>query len=182
MIKLNCKGFMMAEVIIVSTVILSTLVGLYTIFNKMYIVYTERSYYYNIDAIYAGESIYNYLINNEKLTSLVKTINDSNSYYDIISIDTEQNNRICNEELISETLCNTLGNTYSIKRVILTKYNKDYIEKIENQDAKLTDYINYIKTNLNFNDTDDNNDKFSYIIITDLENDDNQYFGYYRIR
>ena len=35
MIKLNCKGFMMAEVIIVSTVILGTLVGLYTIFNKI---------------------------------------------------------------------------------------------------------------------------------------------------
>ena len=72
MIKLNCKGFMMAEVIIVSTVILSTLVGLYTIFNKMYIVYTERSYYYNVDAVYAGESIYNYFVSSNKLVSILK--------------------------------------------------------------------------------------------------------------
>ena len=69
----------MAEVIIVSTVILGTLVGLYTIFNKMYIVYTERSYYYNVDAVYAGESIYKYLVSSDKFVDVLKNIKKQDS-------------------------------------------------------------------------------------------------------
>jgi len=49
---MNNKGFMMAEVIVVSAVILVTLVGLYTSYNKIFSVYNQRIDYYDVDTLY----------------------------------------------------------------------------------------------------------------------------------
>ena len=49
---MNNKGFMMAEVIVVSAVILVTLVGLYTSYNKIFTVYNQRINYYDVDTLY----------------------------------------------------------------------------------------------------------------------------------
>lgn len=49
---MNNKGFMMAEVIVVSAVILVTLVGLYTSYNKIFTVYNQRIDYYDVDTLY----------------------------------------------------------------------------------------------------------------------------------
>ena len=45
----NNKGFMLAEAIITSTIVLTTLVGLYANFMKLYNVYKIRDTYYDID-------------------------------------------------------------------------------------------------------------------------------------
>lgn len=179
MIKLNCKGFMMAEVIIVSTVILSTLVGLYTIFNKMYIVYTERSYYYNIDAVYAGESIYNYFISSNKLVSILKKdeLKSNNGNYKIVT----KNNQTTTCNGIDDTdICNGLYSAYKIKNAIIFPYNSTALSPTNSNnssfDVRFKDYLDYLSTSLNFDD------KFSYIIIVELEDGDYQYFGNYRIR
>lgn len=176
MIKLNCKGFMMAEVIIVSTVILSTLVGLYTIFNKMYIVYTERSYYYNVDCVYVGKSIYEYLVSSSQFVSILNSDNfNNNNNYNLIT--KENDSYKCNG--LEDTICQGLGNTYKIKNAIIFPYNKDVLSSYSNNssfDVRLKDYLDYLSTSLNFDDD------FSYIIIVELENGDYQYLGNYRIR
>lgn len=178
MIKLNCKGFMMAEVIIVSTVILGTLVGLYTIFNKMYIVYTERSYYYNVDAVYAGESIYKYLVSSDKFVDVLKNIKKQDS----------EPVASRNYKIIEET-CNDIIDTYNIKNAIIFPYNVNAVNKdnsnVSGFDVRFKDYLDYLNTSLNFEEKDENDEekqKFNYIIIVELENGDYQYFGYYRIR
>lgn len=191
MIKLNCKGFMMAEVIIVSTVILGTLVGLYTIFNKMYIVYTERSYYYNVDAVYAGESIYKYLVSSDKFVDALKNIKKQDSEpvasrnYKIIE-KTEEIPK-CND--IEENICKGLSTTYEIKNATIFPYNSTAVNKdnsnVSGFDVRFKDYLDYLNTSLNFTEKDENDEekqKFNYIIIVELENGDYQYFGYYRIR
>lgn len=191
MIKLNCKGFMMAEVIIVSTVILSTLVGLYTIFNKMYIVYTERSYYYNVDAVYAGESIYKYLVSSDKFVEALKKIEKQDSEpvasrnYKIIE-ETEEGTK-CND--IEKNICDGLIDTYNIKNAIIFPYNVNAVNKdnsnVSGFDVRFKDYLDYLNTSLNFaekDEIDEEKQKFNYIIIVELENGDYQYFGYYRIR
>lgn len=191
MIKLNCKGFMMAEVIIVSTVILSTLVGLYTIFNKMYIVYTERSYYYNVDAVYAGESIYKYLVSSDKFVDALKNIKKQDSEpvasrnYKIIE-ETEERPK-CND--IEKNICDGLIDTYNIKNAIIFPYNVNAVNKdnsnVSGFDVRFKDYLDYLNTSLNFaekDEIDEEKQKFNYIIIVELENGDYQYFGYYRIR
>lgn len=191
MIKLNCKGFMMAEVIIVSTVILGTLVGLYTIFNKMYIVYTERSYYYNVDAVYAGESIYKYLVSSDKFVEALKKIEKQDSEpvasrnYKIIE-ETEEGTK-CND--IEKNICDGLIDTYNIKNAIIFPYNVNAVNKdnsnVSGFDVRFKDYLDYLNTSLNFaekDEIDEEKQKFNYIIIVELENGDYQYFGNYRIR
>ena len=56
MIK-NNKGFMLAEVVIVSAVLITTLVSLYAGFAKVYKAYEERSSFFDTDSIYALKSI-----------------------------------------------------------------------------------------------------------------------------
>ena len=50
--KLNKKGFMMAEVIIVSVLILTILISMYTGYNKVIRSYDQRIDYYNVDGVY----------------------------------------------------------------------------------------------------------------------------------
>lgn len=49
---MNNKGFMMAEVVVVSAIILVTLTGLYTSYNKVYGVYKTRLSYYDAVTLY----------------------------------------------------------------------------------------------------------------------------------
>lgn len=49
---MNRKGFMMAEVIVVSAVILVALVSLYTSYNKLFSLYNQRVNYYDINTLY----------------------------------------------------------------------------------------------------------------------------------
>jgi len=49
---MNNKGFMMAEVIVVSAVVMVTLVGLYTSYNKIFSLYNQRIDYYDINTLY----------------------------------------------------------------------------------------------------------------------------------
>lgn len=49
---MNNKGFMMAEVVVVSSIIIVTLVGLYTSYNKILSLYNQRINYYDINTLY----------------------------------------------------------------------------------------------------------------------------------
>lgn len=49
---MNRKGFMMAEVVVVSAIIMVTLVGLYTSYSKIYSLYNQRIDYYDVSTLY----------------------------------------------------------------------------------------------------------------------------------
>lgn len=49
---MNNKGFMMAEVVVVSSIIIVALVGLYTSYNKIFSIYNQRLNYYDISTLY----------------------------------------------------------------------------------------------------------------------------------
>ena len=55
--KLNKKGFMMAEVIVVSSIVLITLTSLYISYNKIYSTYKPRINYYDVSIIYDLDQI-----------------------------------------------------------------------------------------------------------------------------
>ena len=44
---MNNKGFMMAEVIVVASIILIAMVGLYASYNKIFSLYNQRMDYYD---------------------------------------------------------------------------------------------------------------------------------------
>lgn len=55
--KLNKSGFMMAEVIVVSSIVLITLTSLYMSYNKIYSAYKTRINYYDVSIIYELDQI-----------------------------------------------------------------------------------------------------------------------------
>lgn len=57
---MNNKGFMMAEVVVVSAIILVTLVGLYSSYSKIFSLYNQRVDYYDVTTLYELANIRNY--------------------------------------------------------------------------------------------------------------------------
>ncbi|MDY5057993.1 MAG: hypothetical protein SPF04_00735 [Bacilli bacterium] len=72
MTKLGRKGFMLAEVVVVSAVISTVLVTMYIAINRVSSAYETRNSYYDIDALFFAEEI-NDLIKDKELQA------DSNS-------------------------------------------------------------------------------------------------------
>lgn len=73
---MNKKGFMMAELVVVSAVVLVTLVGLYVSYNKIYSTYKTRIRYYDVVTLYRLGYYRDILKVNNVLNDV---INDSNS-------------------------------------------------------------------------------------------------------
>ena len=76
--KLNKKGFMMAEVIVVSSIVLITLTSLYISYNKIYSTYKKRINYYDVSIIYDLDQIRRNVVidaptNNTKIDSEANT-------------------------------------------------------------------------------------------------------------
>ena len=49
---MNNKGFMMAEVVVVSAIVMLTLVAIYLSYNKIFTTYNQRLDYYDITTLY----------------------------------------------------------------------------------------------------------------------------------
>lgn len=60
--KLNCKGFMLAEVVVVSVIICTVLVTLYTSLVRINNAYDTRNRYYDINTLYFTEEVNDILI------------------------------------------------------------------------------------------------------------------------
>lgn len=135
--KKNNKGFMLAELVIVSAVVIATMVALYTGFNKASINYKERSKYYSIDCLYAGQTIKNLLIDEFKLTDL---LNNTENYIDI--------NEYCKsvgESSAFNQYCQAVYKRYNIDKMYLVKYNKENINLLkQNNDVALEKYLNIL--------------------------------------
>ena len=68
----NNKGFMLAEVVIVSAILITTLTSLYAGFARVYKAYEERSSFFDIDSIYALKNIEDTLIDNMEFNNIIK--------------------------------------------------------------------------------------------------------------
>ena len=76
--KLNKKGFMMAEVIVVSSIVLITLTSLYISYNKIYSTYKKRINYYDVSIIYDLDQI-------RRNTAIDEPTNNTKIENDVIS-------------------------------------------------------------------------------------------------
>lgn len=147
--KLNKKGFMLAEVVIVASVIATVLVFLYISINRMSNAYDKRNRYYDIDAMYAAMEINN-------------SISDSfDSTQDCQIID--NNNRFVNYYNGNNNLKNTITAFY-------VKSGNSSLEKLNsslNNNNYLKEYISYLEDNIDF-------DNYNYLIIVELIDKNNQ--------
>lgn len=158
MIKLNKKGFMMAEVIVVSAVIMTTLVSLYTSYNKIFSIYNQRVKYYDVTTLYELAFIRDndmYEIDGNNVT-LKDTSDLSNTNYNRKLFYVEKN---------------------EINNIDKSSINKTYQEYIE----YLIESIDKDKT---YQDNDGNEYEFNDIIIMErckVSNNDDCTYAYLEI-
>ena len=167
---------MLAEAIITSTIVLTTLVGLYANFMKLYNVYKIRDTYYDIDGVYAIKNAIDAMIDDGSLAGTL-VLDDCN--YNLII---DNNNNICTVSNNNNYYCNFLKDTYNIKKMYVIKYDKDSIAELKNQVLNQTfkDYLNYIEKYYNFNMDEDN--KYSYLFVVEYQKNQKYYYSSLGVR
>lgn len=176
----NNKGFMLIEVIITSTIVITTMVTLYTSFNKLYNNYRTKNSYYNIDAVYATRDIINLMLNNDyNLSEFIYNTFPNNTYGFIIK------KGICylGDESTETTRCSDRQKYYKIQNMILSEYDSESLNNLKNtSSAQLNqtfkDYIDYLITYYDIKQTEE----YSYIILTEIQDGDNYYYANLRMR
>ena len=153
----NNRGFMLAEVVITSTVVLTSLISLYVVFNKLYKNYNTRVSYYEIDGVYATREMINSLIGSGKIELLSKVspeagIDGSIPFFDLIK------DGRCNEEY-ELSFCDSLKNGYSIENLYVIKYNKTSVKELKNSNITNTfkDYLDFVIKYYNITDKVEDN-------------------------
>ena len=183
----NNKGFMLAEVVVTSTVVLTTLIGLYITFNKLYKNYNIRSVYYDIDGIYAIKNMNSILLDSGELNNIIKEFydnydNGNSTIKDIID------NKECSITSI-ERKCSDLQKAYNINNLYITTYDIPAINSLteEVNNTTFKEYLSFVKKYYNLNQEytypkskieDDNAKKYNYLFIIEYtKNDDKNYYA-----
>ena len=158
MIK-NSKGFMLAEVVITSTVVMTAMIGLYATFTKIYNAYNIRTTYYNIDGVYASKKVADYLITTDNDNNINKLLleNENKNY---IKISTD----------IDDTI-NALANAYSVSGVYVVKFTSNAVDELKNTNINETfkDYLGYLKKYYSFPQVYDD----TFLVILEYGEDNN---------
>lgn len=140
------RGFMLAEVIIVSSIVVTVLVTMYTGLNKLFVKYDELSRYYNVDAIYMAKNVEDYLIDSYQMGSVIGN-SSSVGYVDIKNM--QGINEIVGAECSSGS---TAGTTCVSKLYFIGNYEKafdDNLNSLKGSDDKyFADYVDYVKNDI----------------------------------
>ena len=133
---MNNKGFMMAEVIVVASIILVALVGLYVSYNKIFSIYNQRVDYYDVATLYE-----------------LANIRDNSDLSEYVSMD---------EVPLGESMKKVYYiNTNDIKNLVVTNQTlKDYLEFLSTSLEVDTDSILVMERCI---DTD--NCKYAYLEV-----------------
>ena len=168
--KLNRKGFMMAEVVVVSVIICTVLVTLYTSLVRINNAYDTRNRYYDINTLYFTEEVNDILIYMDYINEYISTSeskevdlsknvfsNDSN-FYSAYNINTALGGSI--KMYFSLYDANSVG--------LLAEMNSNTTFK-----ATFKDYISYLKDHFDYDE------EYEYILVTEMckTGDDCYYYG-----
>lgn len=162
--RINRKGFMLAEVVVVSVIVCVCLVSLATGISRVSKAYDTRNRYYDINALYMAEKANLFLIDNGEINKLLR---DNTS------------DKIVNNDLNKVIEFYKTSNDGSEVNIYFTKYNKDKIESMKNiVNTKQTykDFIDYLGGHLDFEKEDKD---YNYMLISEIcnDSDDCYYYG-----
>ena len=154
--RINRKGFMLAEVIIVSVIICVVLVSLFTGINRVTKAYDLRNRYYDVNALYMAEKANLYLIEDKSINTLNSPVKvDNSNLYNVINF--------------------YKSNTGSAVNIYFTPYNQTNLESLKDKGTNQTykDFIDYLSGHLEFNG------EYNYMLISEICNstDDCYYYG-----
>lgn len=134
--KINNKGFMLAETLIVATFLVTTLLFIYVQFNNITKKYDNSFKYNTVNSLYITKNIINY-ISTDGVDRLKENVNYSpNGFIDITN---------CQTQYFNETnYCTVLMNSSNVKTILFTKENLDGLKETTVLDQTIMDFINYI--------------------------------------
>lgn len=158
MMKIGNRGFMLAEVVVVSVVIATVLVTLFAGLNNVSSSYETRNKYYDVDSLYVAMEINDILVREEKINTISKSDITLLSGGDIDRFKAFYKNKVgynINSYFIPYK--STSDNTYSLERGFNTLKNRTI-------NSTFKEYIDYLSGNI---DLDAN---FDYIIVVEREN------------
>ena len=190
--KMNNKGFMMAEVVVVSSIVLVFLAGLYASYNKIYTSYRNLINYYDITTLYKLGYYRDTLINNindsskTNINDILSMVNDkagsnTSTFYvvqDVVSSD-------ANEKvfLIRNGKNNLTNNFADSSHQVCSISSKTSLscspKKLSNEHITFKEYLNFLSTSVDLSETnyvmvmekcadsDANNCKYAYLEVKD---------------
>lgn len=141
MIKMNDKGFMMAELVVVSSIVLVVLVAMYTSFNKIYSIYKSRIGYYDVTTLYRLGFYRDVLVYNNTIEGLKNNAVSSG----IVEI----TNSIPGEDNVDDKVFMIYNNKKKIDSSIFGSINVS---------STFKDYVDYLKDSIDFSN-------FEYMLI-----------------
>lgn len=155
--KLNKKGFMLTETLVVATFIVTTLVFLYTQVRTINKSYTNGFKYNGSEELYALGNISSYLQSNGLNLIGPASISTSSKYIEVSS---------CRDSYLSETTyCKALMTSLNIKKVIITNQNLEELKGIMKNDNELSEEMKQFITSVKYD-----KNKTGYRLIAEFLN------------
>lgn len=155
--KLNKKGFMMAEVVVVSAVILGVLVSIYSSYSKVFRRYSEVLNYYNVDGVYKLVTVRDKMIGASRFSNINFVLN----YTDSLGVGYFK----CTPEI-----CLTNDNVYFIKK---SKLNAIINNSETGMSDSFKEYLSYLRNAVTFSSNG------NYIMVIEWPRDDEtNYYNY----
>lgn len=135
--KMNNKGFMLTETLIVATFLVTTLLFIYIQFNNITRTYDTSFKYNTVNGMYNAKNIIQY-INDDGINNLKTALNQEGIYY--------INMTNCSNSYFSEAeYCSILMEAANVKTVLFTNENLTNLKNnVTELDQTLLDFINYI--------------------------------------
>ena len=171
MTKFNRKGFMLAEVVVVSAIISIVLVTLFTGLNRVVFTYNKRNKYYDIDTAYIANEINELIIEDGSVNTLIKNSSNGKLSSLISNVSQDSNNKVKEFETAALESFNTKVTSY------FSLYDKNEVEKLKDSIASqinpnikdnstlntTKEYMEYILNKLNYQED------YTYIIIVEYQ-------------
>ena len=159
---MNNKGFMMAEVIVVSAIILVFMTGLYLSYGKLFSLYNTRVNYYDSDTLYGIAYYRDTLIKEDKINNLLSTVkSSSNKYLNLFTNTLDQVNTGDNLFLVYHAK----DNLSKIPSNSISKTFKEYIDYLEDSATFRSNYIMIMERC--YYGTDDYDCTYGYLEVYD---------------
>lgn len=165
--KMNNKGFMMAEVVVVSAIVLVTLTSLYASYNKIYSLYSTRLNYNDVQTLYKLVYYRDCLIKRNKMSTAKNNSNTSPVNITVGAIYLNSSDITCNR--CSENIFFIHNDKANINKNILDNFTvnktyKDYVTYLADAaNLSESDYVMIMEKC----DTEQSNCKYAYLEIKD---------------
>jgi len=138
--KLNKKGFLLSEALIVATIILTTITLLFIEYSKIYVNYRTRLRWNDVDAALVTASFQNFISDETRGRIIVEAVGNNTKYVlNCNAFPVEDNQRaFCDATIGSENTNNRVANIFFIKglnNVYPGEFNANEVPDLEDFNA-----------------------------------------------